>query len=230
MPGARDRSRRQACVFRAASRGSGRPPHLPRHLDSVSVRRAAGAATVYGLSEMATRSRTGTPRPERVRDPERTRREILEIASREFAEHGFDGGRIDEIAASTSTTKRMIYYYFGSKEGLYIEVLRNAYRAIRAAEQQVDVDHSDPVAAIRQLAELTFDYHEAHPDFIRLVSIENIAFAQHMAKFESFAELNSPAIALIEKILAQGYAEGSFRRKVEAIDLHMVISALCVFR
>jgi len=165
-----------------------------------------------------------------VRDPERTRSEILEVATREFAEHGFDGGRIDEIAASTSTTKRMIYYYFESKEGLYLEVLRNAYRAIRAAEQQVDVDHTDPTAAIRQLAELTFDYHEAHPDFIRLVAIENTAFAQHMAKFESFADLNSPAIALIAKILEQGYSDGRFRRKVEPIDLHIVVSAFCFFR
>ena len=127
-------------------------------------------------------TRPATP-PKRERDAERTRAEILEVAKREFADHGFDGARVDEIAASTRTTKRMIYYYFGSKEKLYGEVLKQAYTTIRAAEQTIDVDHSDPAAAIRRLAELTFDHHESHPDFIRLVSIENIARAEHMAKF-----------------------------------------------
>jgi AcrR family transcriptional regulator len=170
------------------------------------------------------------PATRRERDPERTRAEILEVATREFSDHGFHGARVDEIAARTRTTKRMIYYYFESKEKLYIEVLRNAYAQIRTAEQEVDIDHSDPRAAIRRLAELTFDHHEAHPDFVRLVSIENISRAEHMAKFSSFAELNSPAVVVIEKILERGYADGSFTRRIEPLDLHMMISSFCVFR
>jgi AcrR family transcriptional regulator len=166
----------------------------------------------------------------RERDPERTRAEILEVATREFADNGFDGGRVDEIAARTRTTKRMIYYYFESKENLYIEVLRNAYAKIRAAEQELDVEQSDARAAIRRLAELTFDHHESHADFIRLVSIENIARAEHMAKLPSFSELNSPAIAVIGKILERGYVDGSFTRRIEPLDLHMMISSFCVFR
>jgi AcrR family transcriptional regulator len=166
----------------------------------------------------------------RERDPERTRAEILDVATREFADNGFDGGRVDDIAARTRTTKRMIYYYFGSKEQLYIEVLQNAYAKIREAEQEVDIDQSDPKAAIRRLAELTFDHHESHADFIRLVSIENIARAEHMAKLSSFSELNSPAIALIGKILDRGYADGSFTRRIDPLDLHMMISSFCVFR
>ena len=95
--------------------------------------------------------------------------EILDVATREFADRGFAGARVDEIAAQTRTTKRMIYYYFGSKEALFVAVLERAYAGIRAAEQTIDVDHLDPAAAIRRLAELTFDHHESHPDFIRLV-------------------------------------------------------------
>ena len=94
----------------------------------------------------------------------------------------------------TRTTKRMIYYYFGGKEQLYVAVLERAYARIRAAEREVDVDHLDPLAAIRRLAELTFDHHESHPDFIRLVSIENIHHAEHMAQSERLANLNNPAI------------------------------------
>jgi AcrR family transcriptional regulator len=168
--------------------------------------------------------------PERRRDAVRTRREILEVATREFADQGYAGARVDEIAARTRTTKRMIYYYFGGKEQLYVAVLEAAYATIRAAEGEVDVDHLDPRAAIRRLAELTFDHHESHPDFIRLVSIENIHRAEHVAKFTSFAHMNSPAIELIARILERGRAEGAFRRDADAVDVHMMISAFCVFR
>jgi AcrR family transcriptional regulator len=165
-----------------------------------------------------------------ARDPERTRNEILEVATREFAAHGYAGARVDDMAELMRTTKRMIYYYFGSKEQLFIAVLERAYTAIRHAEREVDVDGLDPASAIRRLAELTFDHHESHPEFIRLVSIENIHRAEHMAKSPAIAELGSPAIDLLAGILERGRAEGLFRADVDAVDLHMMISAFCVFR
>src|SRR3954470_19528335 len=167
---------------------------------------------------------------DRQRDADRTRGDILDVATREFAARGFAGGRVDEIAEQTSTTKRMIYYYYGSKEQLFVAVLERAYAEIRAAEQTIDVDHLEPLAAIRRLAELTFDHHESRPDFSRLVSIENIHRAEHISGRADFAGLNSPAIELIERILERGYRDGTFRREIDAVDLHMMISAFCVFR
>jgi AcrR family transcriptional regulator len=172
-------------------------------------------------------ARPATP-PDRSRDRERTQAEILDVATGEFAEHGYSGARVDEIAERTRTTKRMLYYYFGSKEGLFVAVLERAYAAIRDAERKVDVEHLDPVAAIRALAELTFDHHEAHPDFIRLVSIENIHRGEHMG--ESLQAINAPAVERIDRILEAGRTAGVFREDVDAVDLHMLISAYCVFR
>jgi AcrR family transcriptional regulator len=173
---------------------------------------------------------TETALGERHRDADRTRQEILEVATREFAERGYSGARVDEIAARTRTTKRMIYYYFGGKKQLYVAVLEQAYAMIRRAEQTIEVDHLEPTAAIRRLAELTFDHHGAHPEFIRLVSIENIHRAEHIRDRDDFAGQNSPAIELIETILERGRTEGVFKRDVDAIDLHMIISCFCVFR
>src|SRR3954470_2238250 len=176
---------------------------------------------MYELVSYPLRRRTITPMAvdvERTRDRERTRAEILDVATREFAEHGFSGARVDEIAERTRTTKRMLYYYFESKEGLYTAVLERAYRGIRAAEQELDVDHLAPVDAIRRLAELTFDHHEANPDFIRLVAIENIHRAEHMRDPARFAELHTPALDLIARILARGRADGSFAREADAVD------------
>ena len=168
--------------------------------------------------------------PRRQRDPERTRQEILDVALAEFARNGYSGARVDEIAARTRTTKRMIYYYFTSKEQLYIAVLERAYSTARDAEQQLDVDHLDPVSAMRALAELTFDHHESHQDFIRLVTIENVHRAEFIAQSAALAELNTPAVSVIAVILERGYATGAFRRRAEPIDVHMLISAFCFFR
>jgi AcrR family transcriptional regulator len=164
------------------------------------------------------------------RDAARTRADILEVATREFADRGYNGARVDEIATKTRTTKRMLYYYFGSKEQLYIAVLERAYQQIRTAEQALEVDGLDPVDAIRRIAELTFDHHQSHQDFIRLVSIENINRAEHMAKSPRFPGQNASVLSLIEQILARGRAEGRFTREVDALDVHMLISSYCVFR
>jgi AcrR family transcriptional regulator len=167
---------------------------------------------------------------ERPRNAERTRAEILAAATREFCDAGLAGARVDEIAARTSTTKRMIYYYFGGKEQLYVAVLEAAYARIRALEQQIDVEHLDPVEAIRELAGVTFDHHDAHPDFIRLVSIENIDRAEHLAGSAVLSEMANPALDVIEAILARGRTGGVFRDDVDALDVHQVISSYCVFR
>ncbi len=168
--------------------------------------------------------------PERLRDAERTRADILAVATREFADRGYAGARINEIADKTSTTKRMIYYYFGGKEQLYIAVLEQAYSLIRTLEQRLDVEHLDPVEAIRELAGLTFDHHESHPDFIRLVSIENIHRAQHLARSTVLTGLANPALGVLDAILVRGREAGLFRDDVDALDVHQVISAFCVFR
>ncbi|MEV0388440.1 TetR family transcriptional regulator [Nonomuraea sp. NPDC050643] len=166
----------------------------------------------------------------RQRDADRTKAEILAVAQSEFARHGYAGARVDEIAELMRTTKRMIYYYFGSKERLYIAVLEKAYAEVREVERTVDVEHLAPVEAIRTLAELTFDHHDAHREFIKLVAIENIHQAEHIRKSEALANLGTPVLDLISRILDAGQESGDFVTEADAIDVHMMISAFCVFR
>jgi AcrR family transcriptional regulator len=171
-----------------------------------------------------------TETPERTRDAERTRAEILAVATEEFAHSGYAGARVDVIAAKTSTTKRMIYYYFGGKEQLYVAALEAAYTRIRSLEQQLDVEHLDPVDAVRELAALTFDHHEAHPEFIRLVSVENIHRGEHIARSSVLSGLANPALDVLGGILDRGRASGQFRADVDTLDVHQVISGFCIFR
>jgi AcrR family transcriptional regulator len=173
---------------------------------------------------------TGEPRPELQRDAERSRADLLAVATEVFAESGYSGARVDEIAERTRTTKRMIYYYFGSKEGLYMAVLETAYRGIREAEQRLQVDHVDPVVAMRRLAELTFDHHLDHQAFIRLVAIENIHRGEYIGRLDSLRSLAQPATSLLDEILSRGREQGVFRADVDALDVHLLISSYCVFQ
>jgi AcrR family transcriptional regulator len=166
----------------------------------------------------------------RKNDPQRTREDILEVATEEFSTHGLAGARVDAIAERTRTSKRMIYYYFGSKEGLYLAVLERSYRMIRTLEADLELANLPPEQAMRTLIATTFDHDEANPDFVRLVSIENIHHAAHMLRSEAIRELNVSVIETIQSIIARGVADGTFRRKADAIDVHMLISAFCFFR
>ncbi len=165
----------------------------------------------------------------RTQDPEGTKRNIIEVASREFSESGLAGARIDEIAAKTKTSKRMIYYYFGDKEGLYLSVLEEAYRSIRKIEAGLDLADAAPVEALRRLVGFTFDHHLAHEEFIRLVMIENIHRGKFLAKSKAIRELNVSAIGTIEQLYERGVKAKVFRTGVDAVDLHRHISALCFF-
>ena len=154
---------------------------------------------------------------------------ILDVALAEFAEKGLDGARIDAIAAATQTSKRMIYYYFGSKEGLYLAVLEHSYRAMRETEAELHLDDLPPEAALRRLVEYTFDHHLASEPYIRVVMAENMQRGHYMAQSQSIQQLNVPAIASIEALCARGVAEACFRPGIDAVDLHASISALSFF-
>jgi len=162
-------------------------------------------------------------------DAEKSLADILEVATAEFADKGLAGARIDEIAAATRTSKRMIYYHFESKEALYIAVLEAAYRRIRAIEAELHLEDLAPEDALRKLVAFTFDYQHDNEPFIRLVMNENMHRGEYLARSSIIQELNVPAIDAVSRVYQRGLDAGVFRRDVDPIDLHMSISALCFF-
>ena len=183
-----------------------------------------------GGRRVATETNDTAGREPRRPDAERTRQAILAAAREEFAEHGLSGARVDAIAARTNTVKRMIYYYFGSKEGLYLAVLEAAYADIRRFEGELNLDRYPPVEAIRRLVAFTFDYDEAHPDFIRLVAAENTLNARHIARSTTIQALNRSVITTLREVLDRGKRDGVFRADVDPVDVHLLISSFCFFR
>lgn len=178
----------------------------------------------------AAAARKGAPREAtRTNDPERTKANILEVAAAEFGEKGLAGARIDEIAAATQTSKRMIYYYFGSKEGLYLAVLEESYKKVRDIEAELHLQDLEPEQALRRLVAFTFDHHLNHENYIRLVMSENINRGQYLAQSQRIQELNVPAIAAIQHLYQRGVKGGVFRAGLDPVDIHASISALSFF-
>ena len=160
------------------------------------------------------------------RNPDASRADILRAATGEFAARGLDGARLDSIARRTRTTRAMIYYYFATKEGLYQAVLEEAYRGIREAEKGLDLAHLPAREAIRELVSFTFDYYQAHPEFVALVVAENQAGGGHLRRMPRVRRLNASIVDTIRDVLERGQREGSIRAGVDPVDLHMTIAAL----
>jgi AcrR family transcriptional regulator len=166
----------------------------------------------------------------RKNNPEKTRDDILQAAIAEFVSQGLSGARVDAIAERTKTSKRMIYYYFNSKEQLYAEVLERLYGDIRRTESGLNLDALEPMQAIQRLVEFTFDHHDRNVDFVRIVCIENIHNGENVKQSPTIRELSQNIVGILDKILRRGEREGVFRQGVDAIDLHLMISSFCFYR
>ena len=167
--------------------------------------------------------------PNNRRDPARNQERILRAATDEFARFGLGGARVDRIAARAGANKRMLYYYYGNKEELFLAVLEAAYAQIRSAEQQLHLGDLDPEEAIRRLVEFTWDYYLAHPEFLTLLNSENLHRARHLKRSKHVAALHSTFVATIKDVLERGARAGRFRNGIDPVQLYISIAALGYF-
>ncbi|HEY7379517.1 MAG TPA: TetR/AcrR family transcriptional regulator [Steroidobacteraceae bacterium] len=173
--------------------------------------------------------RSSTAAMRKPKSPEANRARIVQAAIDEFSARGFKGASMDAIAARTHTTRALINYYFGSKEKLYIQVLERVYSDIRVAEGELDLQHLAPIDALRRIVEFTYHYYLRHVGFVHLVVAENQARGRYLRKSAVMRTLNRPIIDRIARVIERGQAEGTFRRDIDAIEVHKAIAALGIF-
>ena len=164
-----------------------------------------------------------------TRDPEASRARILDQARIEFVTHGLNGARMDRIAEDAKVNKNLIYHYFGSKDGLYLEVLERIYAGLRESQEDARLRGLPPLEGMEKLIESTFDHFVATPDLIRLMSVENIHYAQHLKNSAKVKPLYRGLLDTIRVLLEKGQREGVFRDNVDAVDLYLSISGLAYF-
>ncbi|MEW6454930.1 MAG: TetR/AcrR family transcriptional regulator [Pseudomonadota bacterium] len=163
------------------------------------------------------------------RDPERTSASILAAAVTEFTEKGYAGARIDSIAEKSGANKRMIYHYFGDKDGLYLAVLESAYIGIRSSEAELQLANLEPVEAIEKLVAFTWDYFIEHPEFLSILATENLHRAKFLKKSKKVLQLHSPQVSMISDVLKRGVACGAFRSGVDPVYVYISIASLGIF-
>ncbi len=164
-----------------------------------------------------------------TRNPARTKAAILSAATDIFAEKGFGGARVDDIAARASINKRMLYHYFGDKEALYKAVLESTYSGIRSAEADLRLADRDPEEAMRQLTSFTWNYFLKHPEFLSLLNTENLMQGKYIRASKRIIAMHSPMIALIRDTLREGVKAGKFRPGIDPVELYISIAALGFF-
>ncbi len=158
-----------------------------------------------------------------------TREAILRAATRVFAKRGYDGGRIDQISRAARSYDRMIYYYFGSKEGLYVAVIEDMYRRFNDAVTRLTLDPDDPEAALAEAIRFVWAYYQRHPEFITLLNDENLHRGRHLSRSPHAGEFGPFAMNALREVLDRGAARGLFRRTVTPRDLYLLIAALGYF-
>jgi AcrR family transcriptional regulator len=164
-------------------------------------------------------------------DPEVTREAIMTAAFAEFSRYGLAGARIDRIADQTKTSKRMIYYYFGSKAGLYQEILVEAYRRVGEVEIGPGIPSADPLADLRSAIRAILEHYEGNIRFIRLVLLENSFELGAVERISAdVCQMNQEPLTVINDVLSRGRALGIFREGPQALDVYQLLMSMAFFR
>lgn len=202
---------------------------------TVARKKPAAAADKRAAARPPAKTSKATPdagaRPPGVRElaAQATREAILRAATKVFARHGFAGGRIEQISKAARSYDRMIYYYFGSKEGLFIAVIEDTYRRFNEAEQALVLDTTQPLAALEAVIHFVWTYYQKNPEFITLLNSENLLRGKHIAKSARAREYSSPALAITDRVLQAGIVQGVFRADLNARDLYLMIASMAYF-
>ncbi len=158
-----------------------------------------------------------------------TRESILRAATKVFAKHGYAGGRVEQISKAAKSYDRMIYYYFGSKEGLFIAVLEEMYRRFNEAESKLVLGTAAPVEALQAVIRFMWGYYQKNPEFITLLNTENLHRGKHISKSLRASEYSSQAVSVLGDVLTRGAQQKLFRKDVCARDVYLMIAALAYF-
>jgi AcrR family transcriptional regulator len=158
-----------------------------------------------------------------------TRENILRAALDVFAKNGFAGARVEKISKAARSTDRMIYYYFGSKERLFVAVLETIYKELGDAEAALDLSGLDPLEGLRAIIRFTWDHYREHPEMLTLLNNENLHQGRHVLRSKRVKELSFPLISTLSDVIARGVQEKSFRSDLDVQDLYIAICALGYF-
>lgn len=162
----------------------------------------------------------------RGRNSQRTRAKLLATAESAFVAKGFDGARVDEIAREAQVNKRMIYVFFGSKEQLYVEVLKNAYRRLFSSGRPDFGPDSDPLTQIEQSVRWYFWFLSDNPSFVRLLGWETLRDGRQAGKV--LLELMEEGLGPLQSMIKRGKEQGYFKSDLAVHKIVTICTEMCL--
>jgi AcrR family transcriptional regulator len=217
------RRNRQCGLYDEGASVHGRARRMPRMSFNLTLTKRFEAAMSSAVARKP--GATGI----RAKQAQDTRAKILKAAIKVFAKQGYASGRVESISKAARSHDRMIYYYFGSKEQLFVEVLETIYTQFNEAESRLDLDLGNPVHGLEQMVEFVWQYYLDHPEFVTLLSSENLHQGKHAKKSVKLKEISGYAISVVQKLLDAGQAQNVFRADVKARDVYLMIASLGYF-
>jgi AcrR family transcriptional regulator len=157
-----------------------------------------------------------------------SREEVFRAAAAEFAARGYDAARVDRIAAKARVNKGMIYYHFGSKLGLYVEVLRDMFRAVGGRARGLADSLDSPDQKLDSWVAMIVEEASARPWFPPIMLRELASGVPHFD--QETLGLMSLVLGAWGDIVAAGQAAGAFRRDADPLLTHLsIMPAVLVF-
>ncbi|RMQ96011.1 TetR family transcriptional regulator [Pseudomonas savastanoi pv. glycinea] len=165
----------------------------------------------------------------RAQQADQTRARILKAAIKVFTRDGYSGGRIEQISSEAESNDRMLYYYFGSKEKLFVRVLEHTYEQFNHAESLLKLDPSTPEQTLRELVAFVWGYYVEHQEFVAILSIENLHKGKHAKQSSELRRLSGEAVDVLRPIIEAGQQQGVFRKDLDIKHVYLMIASLCYF-
>jgi AcrR family transcriptional regulator len=152
---------------------------------------------------------------------------VFEAAALEFGESGYEAARVGRIAERAGVNKAMLYYHFGSKEALYLEVLRDLFRAVSARTAAIAQGPGGAAAKLDAWIETIVEEASARP-WMPPIMLREIASGGARLDVDTLAVMNAVYGAL-GQVIAQGQRDGVFR-KVDPLLAHLtILPAVLIF-
>ena len=172
---------------------------------------------------------SASPRTRQRETKKTTAQTIPAAAESVFAKFGYDGSSVERISKQAKCYESLIYYHYGSKDKLFAAVLENAYRKLIQAEEQLNVDLSDPRGALITVTRFMWGYYQQHPELILLLNTENLLKGKHLGKASSTSQFYPTAITLLRQIVEKGIESGVFRPGIDIDHLYITVMGLGYF-
>lgn len=176
------------------------------------------SAAAYQMKPSEVSEATRSPRLSRKRNPDESRRRILDAAEQAFARRGFEGARLRDIAQEAGVHHALVHHYYGDKRGLFKEVVQRALSTISTTNLEGAAGGNDLETVASHLISVLYDFFSKHRDLCRIIesAFRDHDSVAHQLTADALGELAAPLLLGIRGRVKSGQELGGVRKDLDA--------------